>query len=244
MDQRGRRARLTIASVSFLTSFVLVGITLVLHSLFTGKSQSTAAWEPAIQSISAFTLVLVTGIYVFLTRKLVQVQSDFLTPERIKAAIELGVVLADGTIMLRVASSQYPFTDHSDPDPLPATRQLNDIQQLQYMLFRSVVALPAALLHECRMASTACASAYAAQAALYESLRAASNHASSSVNGYGDAPRWGWADAEREHAELVSIGSLPNQTWEDLRSGKYVLDALSAVTELYEHIFEVVSKFG
>jgi len=244
----GRPPRLKAAGIiaAICVLILLVGfvVALVLHHAFSGGSQrSASAWASAIQATTAIVvavatvvLVAVTARYVLLTGQLVKIQSDYQARARAQkwedTAHAVASRLAGSMPHIEVALELFPLIPAVSPDPT-LVKGADAFMELAQFLEESLISLPSDLQEGCKRTSRACRQAREAQTRLYMSMRHASMHRPSDVNGLPDR-EWTWEDAEEAYAVLYDVDEdeaidlLPDELlpWWAVIDGEYVIDAV------------------
>jgi hypothetical protein len=180
-------------------------------------------------------LVLVTYLYVRLTRDLVDVQSDYLSPARAQRREEAALAVADLLVVrvgaLSTAREAFPLDETATPN-ISKVKAWTEISEIASTLSRLQTSLPTQLARVCEDTINACALASDAQLALYESMRRASMNTISLPN-YRE---YTWDDCRAMNESLINAGEIKSFDWADLVSGRYVIGATENVVRLSDEV--------
>lgn len=220
-----------------------------LHALFSDNSRAeAAAWSFTFSAVSSLALVIVTAVlvgvtaqYVFLTRRLVQVQGDFTgiarARQRVMTATELSSDVAKALGVVRDALQLFPLSESKSPNAT-AVIGIAEMNALSWEFTYARASLPLELQDDCDVAIEALNGAYRCQVALYESLRLASIiHMQPSIDA-AVGSTWGWDQVRAQYDSSPN----PPATWEDIAKGSSLDFARESLLRLRTRTAEYLSR--
>jgi hypothetical protein len=240
-----------LVSVAVLSLTVCVLVAWAVHSFLDGKStHDSNSWLFAFEATSAFVVAVATVVlatvtlsYVRLTRVLVSIQGDFITPARAQrreeTAHNIARLLTDAIGPLSWAADVFPLGESISPDPT-LIRGASEIGNVALELARLQASLPLSLVDACESTHKACAYAQSAQNSLYESMRQAAMFVTGDPSRSGST--WNWDDCRKMHAKLSAQRRIWECRWENLISGSFVLEAQSEIHSLRRKVISYLAE--
>jgi hypothetical protein len=218
---------------------ILVGVAAIFLAVLAGArllEHTDSGFREMLTALSTSVLVLVTGVYVYLTYRLVRAQEQPLHAIRLAAqesAVRLLVsIIVRNQPSVAVLTNHFPLDLAQQMPPAIEPSDVDTLEKLSYEVGATAHQLPGPLVARCLETAEVAAKAYVTVTSLLSLIETFEN---THAQGY-----WDWDEARALYADIR--GSIGGPDWDDLANGNALYGADAALDGLRTELANYLQK--